>query len=34
VAAGSCVICVENRTGGALAEPVVLQYAVKAGAVA
>lgn len=28
VAAGSCVICVENRTGGALAEGVVLEFTV------
>lgn len=34
VAAGSCVICVENRTAGALAEAVVLQFRALLGAVA
>jgi hypothetical protein len=34
VAAGSCVICVENRTAGALAEAVKLQFTVVPGAIA
>jgi hypothetical protein len=33
-AAGSCVICVENRTAGPLAEAVVLQFRALLGAVA
>lgn len=34
VASGSCVICVENRTAGALAEAVKLQFTVLPGAIA
>lgn len=34
VAVGSCVVCVENRTAGALAEQPVLQFTVLAGAIA
>jgi hypothetical protein len=34
VAAGSCVICIRNTTGGSLSEAVVLQFSVVRGAIA
>jgi hypothetical protein len=34
VAAGSCVVCVENRTAGSLSEAPLLQFEVRPGAIA